>query len=559
MSKLDLRFVKQLLTLMIVSYLFFSLIITSLFFLFGLDITWYHLPISLLCSFTLTFCFSYRNIKNFGFSVLLFLFICLVSFFLSINFYDVSWDGMGYHQETIVKLANGWNPFKEQIFDNRYNASVDYAQWINYYQKGIEINQAVIYKFFGKIEAGKLVNFLLFFATALLSFDVLSLFIKNFLSMLLLTVLVIFCPIVSVQLFTYFIDLIYYLSLLITLCSIILFIHSTDKKYLYLFGFMSVVLCSMKFSTLPTFGLLVIASLLYILREKKQLFKPFFFSGVFIFFCTVLTNYHPFITNIQNDKHIFHPILGKEKVETIISTNTPREVMGKSKLAKLYYSTISESSSRFIDNEKKPFKTKLPFTLNRSEFEDLHWPALRLSGFGPLFSGASLVSIIILLAYPFFLKKTDHERKKKAGIVYYILFFILLSVFVNPELWWARFVPQLWLVPVLALCLVWNFPVNFFRYSKYLLFFTLFYNAFLMSYAAFDFEHRATRKIKNQLKTWKDTNATFIIDEKVFFRTHLRFEENGIKYELGEIKEGEHSRVMPFTFGNVKVKMKYAK
>src|SRR5690606_33000936 len=118
-------------------------------------------------------------------------------------------------------------------------------------------------------------------------------------------------------------------------------------------------------------------------------------------------------------------------------------------------------------------------------------------------------------------------------------------------------VPQLWLLPILALCLIWSSTFSFFRYTKYLLFFTLLYNVFLMSYASFNYEFIATRKIKTQLETWKKTNATFIIEEKTFLRNELRYEEKGIKYEKGEIKEGEHFRVMPFTFGFVKVKMKY--
>jgi hypothetical protein len=32
-----------------------------------------------------------------------------------------------------------------------------------------------------------------------------------------------------------------------------------------------------------------------------------------------------------------------------------------------------------------------------------------------------------------------------------LLFFVVFSVVINPEFWWARYVPQLWAVPVLML------------------------------------------------------------------------------------------------------------
>src|SRR5690606_22409014 len=273
------------------------------------------LIISLIISF-----FIVKETKVFVFSTFLFFLILIGSYSLSIYFYDLSWDGMGYHQETIVRIAKGWNPINEELDSS-------YEEWIPYYQKGVEIIQAIIYSFTNRIESGKSFNLMLFVSAFLILFNTVKLYIKSYLDSVIIALLGVFCPVVLTQIFTYYIDFVYYLLLLIILGAVInLFIFNT-KKFLLYFIAGSVILCTVKFSTIPTFVILCIGLFLYIIWKRKFI-KPIILSYFTIFILSILTNFNPLITNLQDGKHIFYPLMGKEKID-IMNPNSPPYFLGK--------------------------------------------------------------------------------------------------------------------------------------------------------------------------------------------------------------------------------------
>ena len=92
--------------------------------------------------------------------------IVIVSYYLAITYFDISYDGQGYHQETIYLLKNGWNPI--------YEDSHAFRSWVNHYQKGNEIIQANIYLLTTKIEAGKMINVLFIYIAWINFFDFFS-------------------------------------------------------------------------------------------------------------------------------------------------------------------------------------------------------------------------------------------------------------------------------------------------------------------------------------------------------------------------------------------------
>jgi hypothetical protein len=68
----------------------------------------------------------------------------------------------------------------------------------------------------------------------------------------------------------------------------------------------------------------------------------------------------------------------------------------------------------------------------------------RIAGFGPLFSGAlvtALAAVFRLLTLRDWDKKMAYPALMVAAAVLFVVFF--------PENWWARYVPQLWLVPAI--------------------------------------------------------------------------------------------------------------
>ena len=528
---------------------FYILFLSSLGFLINIPITKFHLPVSFILGVLTTFLLmGIKDRNSFFISLLILIILSGCSYYMSIYFYDFSWDGMAYHQDAIVKLANGWNPIYEpshSIFSN----------WIEPYQKGVEIIQATIYSFTGKIESGKFYNFMVFTSTFLILIDALKIYITPLFTRFLLAFLSVCCPIVLVQLFTYYIDFTYYLLTLSIICALALIFNYKTKKLYFVLIALSVLVCSLKFSTVPTFVIICSATIFYLFwRKKKEFIKPIFISFLSIFLLCIITNYNPFITNISAGQHIFHPLMGKEKID-IMKDNSPPYIYGKNRFEKFYHSTVSIISNKHqtIDGIPATKISKLPFSIKEGEVDNLKIPDVRLSGFGVFYSGILIITIVILISIPlvYFLDKRKRLKSHKELFFtfYFLIGVLLVTVILNPEMWWARYVPQLWLISILSLLMIWKINLKYFKAIKYFLFFSMFFNILIHGHKVLEFEIKSTDEVRTLLKNLKDENAKIKIDENFFVNLHLRLKENNIEYVRDTI-EGK-SFAMPGSFGDV--------
>jgi hypothetical protein len=87
--------------------------------------------------------------------------------------------------------------------------------------------------------------------------------------------------------------------------------------------------------------------------------------------------------------------------------------------------------------------TKVPFTVGADELDAAAYADVRLGGFGPLWSGLLLTAGLLLAVL----------RRRVPPGAWVAAALLLGTVFLNPVLWWARYVPQLWLLPLGALAL----------------------------------------------------------------------------------------------------------
>ena len=97
---------------------------------------------------------------------------------------------------------------------------------------------------------------------------------------------------------------------------------------------------------------------------------------------------------------------------------------------------------------------KIPFAVHLAEIKASLNPELRIAGWGILFSGVSLASLLLYL----------YTRGwQVAPEISFLILLVLATSFSIPHAWCARFVPQIALLPVLLLvpCLVMrSFNVN---------------------------------------------------------------------------------------------------
>jgi hypothetical protein len=176
----------------------------------------------------------------------------------------------------------------------------------------------------------------------------------------------------------------------------------------------------------------VIAFILwFILKRKKETLK----ISLIITFSSIILCFQPYITNIIKFQNPLYPSLGFNKLDFMTKQN-PIEFKNKHYLYKFFRSMFSSSSDARMNNPETPkLYYKIPFTAHF----DMPYIAedVRINGFGHLFSGIFIISVILTII----------QIKRKKGI--FAIFAILLTTLLNPICWWARFVPQLHLLPVL--------------------------------------------------------------------------------------------------------------
>lgn len=433
------------------NFCFISVSVSIILFLFTLFLLSYigfifHIPIQkvyILVSFITVGIFLYLFNKKVCLSnkyilkqVILLIAIFTVSFLLGVCFYDVSWDGRCYHQEIIMLLSNGWNP----IFGNPIFNFINTDIWVEHYPKCAEILSANFVKFFKNIEIGKVINFLFASSIFLLSLFTFNKFkTSKPLTNTFLSILIILNPVSIGQIRTYYVDLIVYYLFVGVIFAIILkekhFI--TDKLFLFLTVSQLAMLSNIKLGGLFYSIILVFFFAIYSLFFRKTKNLKFIFKIISLLIVLILiSGVNPYFTNIKQGHNPFYPLVGKGKVDIMI-TNSPKSFKNKNPLYKLFVSTFSDTDNITLSSETNP-KLKIPFSVvnqGSSTYDT------RIAGFGYFWSG------ILLLLIPFIiLGKNSKDEDNK--IYYFIVGTLCASVLFNPESWWARYVPQFWLIPI---------------------------------------------------------------------------------------------------------------
>jgi len=377
---------------------------------------------------------------------LILLLIIMFSYIISISIWDVSWDGRWYHSAALVMYKNGWLPIYDKYitFADNYHLYRYSAFWVKCYTNFIEIIGANIYKITNLIESSKATNFIILSTIFMYSYSVLRKFKpeKKFISII-ISLVILLNPVCIYQWFTNYIDLHIYIAFTLLILTIIKIElqQNASKTDLFMFICSSLILAMTKLTGCAYLFIIILIYFinLFLLKKKvKKYIKTVLFIGGLIF----LTGISPFYTNLRNYGHPFHPVFGKNKID-ISSINTPYSFKEKNIAEKFFISTFSESlNSMERDNMMKIVpKLKIPFTINKeSIFNYFYCADIRIGGFGYYWSGILLLSLIYL---PFIRFRNNNEKY----LFWLIIMMVIASTIINPECWWARYVPQLWLFP----------------------------------------------------------------------------------------------------------------
>ena len=430
---------------------------------FSLHLNAWAFPISLLLT-VLTVVYIRKEkikIKEVLLCIAIFLTALCVFAFISGCIYGRDWDGNEYHKMAIGLLKNGWNPVVESAatFAEKYFHSDivnSYAIWIDHYAKGSWMFSAVVYAVTGNIECSKVYHLL--GMLCLLMFSI-PYFVSKQLSWVrawLFSIIIVFNPISLSQMFSFYVDGLLTCYLFVLILGLLKLCEAKNniekrKAWFMIWGSMP-VLANIKFTGLLYGGIFcivfyILSCFLRYYKEKKIPFTYIFQNGYCFFslalFSIVWLGYPTYVKNFLDHGTCTYPLTGTEI--NILRDNAPKGFDGKSNLFKLFYSIFGRYSNFFGSSGKELPILKIPFSIHRDEIVIPDVDA-RISGFGLLFSGILIVSIIICLVW--FLK-SKQSAKTKLVLVGVTITATLMTLFVSGS-WWARFTPYLYLIPLTA-------------------------------------------------------------------------------------------------------------
>ncbi len=532
-------------------------------------------------------------------------FLLVALTFLSGILMDPSCDGREYHQMGTALLEKGWNP----IYDDIYAFCAEHFKnihwslvWNEAYVKFSEIFAANVLLLTGKIETGKVFNgisglialFYAFYVLSKPSFSRLDTKMRAVFSFLL-----VYNPIFLAQFFTYYIDGLMYLYFLISTLSILDMETALNKNQnaktlappiipRLIFIMSSTILMNIKLGGILCFVcILLCAALSFALGRfwpvvsfKTFNTKVFWSSVLTIILLTLLSGINPYFTNVSKERHPLYPLAGREKID-IITPNMPKAFKDKPVAYKFFTSLFSRTDNFTFSIDKNP-RLKIPLTVHKSEITKFDDTDTRIAGFGVFFSAIFLMALVlaiislVTLARSLAWKNNSANNNDNANFkncnksanslnkanpftarqgnkeIALILSILIISIILNPESWWARYIPQLWAVIIFIALFVWqnlpeissgsNSKTRFIKGFTGALLFLMFLNSFLINGASTAWAAKYTYRTKtaiNKLKALQKQDPEAIVRHvpqnefasmEVSYTRKLR--EAGVKYDI---------------------------
>lgn len=418
-----------------------------------------------------------KKIKNTIITIMIFLFIIIALPFAYNKTLDMTIDGNSYHKTAIAYIKNGWNPLYESTkeFASKNNNVMKIEQktktdlWIEHYPKATWITAATIYNMTGNIESGKCITVIFAIMLFIIAYNCLNAIMSRKWSVI-ISILTVLNPITITQFFSYYVDSL--MGILFTIELLLLFLINPKKtlkenmmNWLAL-GSICLFFSNIKFTGLLASGVIAAVFYFYWLikyrkeKESFQIFKRITIPFVIIFVLAItFIGANSYVKNTIDHHNPLYPIVGKDKVD-IITTMQPKSFEDKNMLEKFCISLMSKTENVTYANGEP--ELKLPFMVYQSELDELINPDTRIGGFGPLFGLIVVISIILIIPGTIILYRNE---KKHMKFIFLPAIAIILSMILLGENWWARYIPQFYLLPI-GTIILYIYIMKYFKRQK---------------------------------------------------------------------------------------------
>jgi hypothetical protein len=346
--------------------------------------------------------------------------------------YDVSWDGQSYHQQSVIALARGWNPLGPPL------TAADFTMHghVNNMAKGSWVVEAALYRFTGSIETAKALNLVLMAAALCAALSaLLALPRLGRAAAVACAGLAALNPVAFTQLFTFYVD--GGVASLIAAFAALAYVAVERRDRLALFGMAlaTVLLANAKLTGVPYAVLLwagaIAAALLR--RGAREGATLGAVAAAALAVAVLGPGWNPYVTNTLRHGHPFYPAAGPH-AQDFVSSSRPEAFAPMNRLERLARATFSVTSNEI----ERGARLKPPFTIRWEEGGACAGCETRLAGLGPLFSGALVLAVIAAAL----------GRRRASVAAALVAAALVGTTLATAEGWWARFAPQLWLVPI---------------------------------------------------------------------------------------------------------------
>jgi len=370
--------------------------------------------------------------------------VLLVGVVIALSFYDASVDGRWYHQSAVISLADGWNPIS-----NADPGFVPGLQYVRSYPKGFWIAAAALYELFGSIEVGKSLHVLPLGASFFLTLSLLVRFRVRTGWAVVAAGLAAANPIWILESLSFYLDGQIASLLLVALVSALWQVYEVGNRLsIGALSLSLILLVNLKFTGLFYAGLILLAlggTLLW-QRRRVELRRAIAVYAVVLGVAVGVVGFNPYVQNTLDFGNPFYPLYGEGSVD-FITDNTPINLRGASQVAQLTYGIFGKPANP-IEHEAE---LTVPFSPSSLSVQFPYTgPGARTAGFGPLFSGA----LVLASAGLVWVAIRQHGKGARL-LVILTVGFLLVTVVAHPEGWWARYTPQLWLVPIVVMVGAW--------------------------------------------------------------------------------------------------------
>lgn len=372
---------------------------------------------------------------------------------------DTSIDGQWYHFQAIAALLEGWNPYHQAFTGTSYLGTsglpvpdlgageigaAEYTHWAENYPHAHWLVMTLPVSAGLPLEASKYIQFLLIAGAGMTAYGALRHAGLSILTSLLIALTMMCNPVALVQLFTRMNDGLLASSLLAFCALCLLWLVRPERRYLALIALVIAFAVGLKFSAIPVFaaacGLALLAT--WSARGLKTCLQPGLVMAGAGIIGVFGIGFSPYIQNILEYGHPFYPLMAPQGVDTIdiVTGIAPPAIEGRSGLDAFFFSIFAQTHPGWWPEQQSTLK--LPFTVSLGELFAAGTIEGQVGGFGPLFSGACLLALGLA---GFLLVRARQNKVVRVILGIALAVFVLTALF--PESWWARYVPQLWLVP----------------------------------------------------------------------------------------------------------------